>query len=76
MRDITPLVSPRSIAVIGASSNPTKSGGVLFANLAKGGFKGPLYPINRSSRLMWIGDHLSGGDRDIEKLQQRFGIWL
>lgn len=49
MRDITPLVSPRSIAVIGASSNPTKSGGVLFANLAAGGFKGPLYPINRGS---------------------------
>jgi acetate---CoA ligase (ADP-forming) len=49
MRDITPLVAPRSIAVIGASSNPTKSGGVLFANLASGGFKGPLYPINRTA---------------------------
>ena len=48
-RDISPLVSPRSIAVIGASSNPNKSGGVLFANLASGGFKGPLYPINRSA---------------------------
>ena len=41
------MVAPRSIAVIGASSNPTKSGGVLFDNLAKGGFKGTLYPINR-----------------------------
>src|SRR6185312_16928939 len=49
MRDISALVAPRSIAVIGASSNPTKSGGVLFANLAGGGFKGPLYPINRSA---------------------------
>ena len=49
MRDITPLIAPRSIAVIGASSNPTKSGGVLFANLAKGGFQGPLYPINRGA---------------------------
>jgi acyl-CoA synthetase (NDP forming) len=47
MRDITPLIAPRSIAVIGASSSPTKSGGVLFANLAAGGFQGPLYPINR-----------------------------
>jgi acetyltransferase len=42
MRDITPLVAPRSIAVIGASANPTKSGGVLFDNLAKGNFRGPL----------------------------------
>src|SRR5215212_3376528 len=49
MRDITPLVAPRSIAVIGASSNPTKSGGVLFDNLVKGNFRGPLYPINRSA---------------------------
>ena len=49
MRDITPLIAPSSIAVIGASSNPTKSGGVLFANLANGGFKGPLYPINKGA---------------------------
>jgi acetate---CoA ligase (ADP-forming) len=49
MRDITPLIAPRSIAVIGASANPTKSGGVLFANLAKGKFRGPLYPINRTA---------------------------
>jgi acetate---CoA ligase (ADP-forming) len=49
MRDIRPLVAPRSIAVIGASTNPAKSGGVLFENLVKGGFHGPLYPINRSA---------------------------
>ncbi len=49
MRDITPLVAPRSIAVIGASANPTKSGGVLFDNLVKGKFHGPLYPINRTA---------------------------
>lgn len=47
MRDLAPLIAPRSMAVIGASANPAKSGGVLFANLASGGFKGPLYPINR-----------------------------
>jgi acetate---CoA ligase (ADP-forming) len=49
MRDIKPLVAPRSIAVIGASANPGKSGGVLFDNLVKGNFKGPLYPINRTA---------------------------
>jgi acetate---CoA ligase (ADP-forming) len=49
MRDISALVAPRSIAVIGASSNPAKSGGVLFGNLASGGFKGPLYPINKTA---------------------------
>ena len=49
MRDLTPLVAPRSVAVIGASANPTKSGGVLFDNLVKGNFHGPLYPINRTA---------------------------
>jgi acetyltransferase len=49
MRDIRPLVAPRSIAVIGASANPAKSGGVLFANLVKGNFNGPLYPVNRAA---------------------------
>lgn len=49
MRDIQPLVAPRSIAVIGASTNPNKSGGVLFSNLVKGDFKGALYPINPGS---------------------------
>ena len=46
MRVIQPLVAPRSIAVIGASTNAAKSGGVLFSNLRNGGFSGPLYPIN------------------------------
>lgn len=46
MRNIQPLVEPKSIAVIGASANVTKSGGILFSNLASGGFTGPLYPIN------------------------------
>ena len=46
MRDITPLVAPGSIAVIGASTDPAKSGGILFKNLVDGGFKGPLYPVN------------------------------
>jgi acyl-CoA synthetase (NDP forming) len=46
MRNIQPLIAPRSIAVIGASANAAKSGGILFSNLATGGFKGSLYPIN------------------------------
>ena len=46
MRDIQPLIAPRSIAVMGASTNASKSGGILFSNLATGGFRGTLYPIN------------------------------
>ncbi len=46
MRDITPVVAPRSVAVIGASANTQKSGGILFKNLVDGGFTGPLHPVN------------------------------
>jgi acyl-CoA synthetase (NDP forming) len=55
MRDISPLVAPKSIAVVGASTDPNKSGGVLFGNLAVGGFKGKLYPINpRADEILGI----------------------
>ena len=55
MRDITPLVAPKSIAVIGASTDPNKSGGVLFGNLATGNFDGALYPINpRAEEILSI----------------------
>lgn len=55
MRDITPLVAPGSIAVIGASTDPDKSGGILFKNLVDGGFKGPLYPVNpRAETVMGL----------------------
>jgi acetyltransferase len=46
MRDLKPLLEPQSVAVIGASSSPEKSGYTLLKNIVEGGFKGPIYPIN------------------------------
>lgn len=40
------LVAPRSVAVVGASSDTSKWGGMLIANLRLGGFPGPIYPVN------------------------------
>ena len=40
------LVRPRSIAVIGASSNPIKVGNNIISNLISGGFAGDIYPVN------------------------------
>lgn len=37
---------PSSIAVIGASKNPTKRGHQSIVTLLEGGFKGPIYPVN------------------------------
>jgi acyl-CoA synthetase (NDP forming) len=40
------LVSPRSVVVVGASSDTSKWGGMLVANLRLGGFPGPIYLVN------------------------------
>jgi len=37
---------PRSVAVIGASRDPSTIGGQLFHNLLTAGFGGPVYPVN------------------------------
>jgi acyl-CoA synthetase (NDP forming) len=44
--DLTPLFTPRAVAVVGASSDPAKWGGSLMRNLVDGGFAGPIYPVN------------------------------
>ncbi|HVC62125.1 MAG TPA: acetate--CoA ligase family protein [Acetobacteraceae bacterium] len=43
---LTPLLSPRSIAVLGASSDPTRIGGRPIAYLKSQGFNGGIYPVN------------------------------
>lgn len=43
---LEPLFSPRSIAVIGASTKPGTVGWTLMENLATGGYEGTLYPVN------------------------------
>ena len=40
------FLSPRSVAVIGASRDPSSIGGHLFQNLLMSGFHGPVYPVN------------------------------
>ena len=44
-----PLFSARSVALIGASSNPGKWGHIMLKNLINGGFEGNIYPINPDS---------------------------
>jgi len=44
------VFTPASIAVIGASRDPTTIGGLVFDNLLRGRFDGPVYPVNPSAR--------------------------
>lgn len=43
---LDPLISPRSIAIIGASDEPTRIGGRPIAYMKERGFKGVIYPVN------------------------------
>ena len=41
---------PNTVAVIGASRNPSKIGHVIMKNMIDGGFKGKVYPVNHEAR--------------------------
>ncbi|MNV54292.1 hypothetical protein D3C71_1464780 [compost metagenome] len=43
---LTPLLEPGSIALIGASSNPARIGGMPLDLLQRFGYAGQVYPIN------------------------------
>ena len=51
--NVSRLLAPRSIAIIGASEDREKAGGRLFHYLLKHGYTGTLYPVNpRASEVM------------------------
>ncbi len=46
MSSLDPILRPGSIALIGASRQPNTIGWHILDNLLRGGFQGPLYPVN------------------------------
>jgi acetate---CoA ligase (ADP-forming) len=50
MNAITRLLKPRSVAVIGASADPSKTAGRPVSYLSKHGFGGAIYPVNPKAR--------------------------
>ncbi|NLE79525.1 MAG: GNAT family N-acetyltransferase [Rhodococcus sp.] len=49
-RSMKNVLNPRSVAVIGASGDRSKVGSAVLVNLLRGGFTGPVYPVNAESR--------------------------
>jgi acyl-CoA synthetase (NDP forming)/GNAT superfamily N-acetyltransferase len=49
-RSVERLLTPRSVAVLGASSDPGKVGSVVFHSLLGYGFQGPIYPVHPTAR--------------------------
>jgi acyl-CoA synthetase (NDP forming) len=45
-RDLSRLLFPRSIAVIGASPRPGAVGGEILRNIMRCGYRGSVYPVN------------------------------
>ncbi len=46
------LFRPQSVAVVGASRDPSAIGFQLVANLLRGGFQGPIFPVNPKARAI------------------------
>ncbi|MBU0638434.1 MAG: bifunctional acetate--CoA ligase family protein/GNAT family N-acetyltransferase [Planctomycetes bacterium] len=46
VRNLEALFKPTSVAIIGASISPQSIGGVVMRNLLRGGFEGPIMPVN------------------------------
>jgi acetyl-CoA synthetase len=44
--DPTPLLSPRSVAIVGASERPGAYGDTVLRNLAAAGYQGPVWGVN------------------------------
>jgi acetate---CoA ligase (ADP-forming) len=49
---LTAFFDPRSVAVIGASRDPSKVGGSVLANLRSAGYEGRIVPINARADLV------------------------
>lgn len=45
-KDLTTLLSPKTVAVIGASRHPQKVGAIVLKNILDSGFPGQVYPVN------------------------------
>ena len=50
---LRPLLAPRSVALVGASERPGSLGNIVWRNLADGGFRGSLYPVNPKHRSLF-----------------------
>lgn len=53
VRQLEPIFKPRSIAIIGASNNPSKWGGMVMNRALSSGFRGRIYAVNPRETEIW-----------------------
>lgn len=56
MRDLKGFFYPKSIAVVGASQDPKKVGGILLKNIADSGYTGKVYPVNPAMEFKTVAE--------------------
>ncbi|MBF0387701.1 MAG: acetate--CoA ligase family protein [Candidatus Omnitrophica bacterium] len=49
IQNLEKVFNPRSVAIVGASSEPAKVGYQILNNVVQNGYKGKIYPINRKA---------------------------
>jgi len=50
---LQPLLAPRSVALVGATEREGALGRIVWQNLAAGGLRGGLYPVNLKHRQVF-----------------------
>jgi len=69
VKELDGIFKAKSIAVVGASTNPEKTGHIIMKNIIDGGFKGQIYPINpKGSEILGWGCYSSLIDVPIDKI--------
>ena len=69
MSEIKYLFEPRSVAVVGASSKPTKIGYKILENIKLGGYEGKVYPINPKEKEI-LGYKSYSNVKDISEIDE------
>ena len=52
IKNIEPIMNPKSIAVVGATNRPGSVGLAVFRNILNAGFQGVLYPVNPKAKYV------------------------
>ena len=48
--NFNPLFKPDTVAIVGASSKPSKVGYAIISNIINDGFEGKIYPVNPNEK--------------------------
>jgi acetyl coenzyme A synthetase (ADP forming)-like protein len=65
LQSLESVFNARSVAVVGASTNPEKTGHIILKNIIDGGFTGRIYPVNpKAGEILGLPAHVSLTDID------------